>query len=70
MLYLIFFKLRMTAIHKLIPIDISILKELPKIANKYRLPNTKKAIIQLCTSVLPYIALWISMYFMVQEWGW
>jgi len=33
------------------------------IINKYQIPNTKKAILQLCSSFLPYISLWILMYF-------
>ncbi len=54
-------------------IDIDILKQLPKIASKYRLPSTKKAIVQMITSYLPYITLWVSMYYLVQFgrwWGW
>jgi omega-6 fatty acid desaturase (delta-12 desaturase) len=47
-------------------IDTSILKQLPKIASKYRMPNTKKAVIQMLTSFVPYITLRVSMYFLVQ----
>jgi omega-6 fatty acid desaturase (delta-12 desaturase) len=47
-------------------IDTSVLKQLPKIASKYRLPNTKKAVLQMLTSFVPYITLWVSMYYLVQ----
>lgn len=47
-------------------LDTTILKELPKIASKYRLPNTKKAILQMVTSFLPYLTLRVSMYYLVQ----
>lgn len=47
-------------------IDISILKQLPRIAAKYKLPSNKKAIWQLILSIVPYIALWVSMFYLVQ----
>jgi len=47
-------------------IDVSILKQLPRIASKYKLPNTKKAVLQMLTSFVPYITLWVSMYYLVQ----
>lgn len=51
------------------PIDSTILKQLPRIAIKYKLPDTRKAILQMATSFLPYLALRVSMYFLVQ-YGW
>lgn len=46
-------------------IDISTLKQLPSLVNKYRLPSFSQATVQSMTSFLPYIALWIAMYFLL-----
>jgi len=47
-------------------IDVSILKQLPRIASKYKLPNTKKAVLQIITSFVPYITLRVSMFYLLQ----
>ncbi len=39
------------------------LKDWPKIVSKYGRPDKKKAVIQLANTFLPFIALWILMYF-------
>jgi omega-6 fatty acid desaturase (delta-12 desaturase) len=39
------------------------LKNWKEIVKKYQEPNNKKAVIQLLTSFLPYLGLWVLMYF-------
>ena len=39
-----------------------VLKDWQKIVQKYQVPNTKKAVIQIFTSFLPFLALWALMY--------
>lgn len=45
--------------------DISILKQLPKLVSAYRRPSFSKATLQILYSFLPYIALWVAMYFLL-----
>ena len=46
---------------------LSALKNWKEIIKNYQIPDTKKAIIQLSNSFIPYIALWVLMYF---TWNW
>lgn len=39
------------------------LKHWKEIVSKYQVPNNAKAITQMCTTFLPFIALWVLMYF-------
>ena len=39
------------------------LADWPKIIKEYKRPSTPRAVLQLCTTFLPFIALWVLMYF-------
>ncbi len=45
-------------------IELSQLQQLPKIVKAYQLPNTKKAVVQILNSFLPFIGIWVAMYFL------
>ena len=45
--------------------DPAILKQLPAIVKAYQLPDTRKAVIQMLNSFLPFVAIWIAMYFLL-----
>ena len=47
-----------------------VLKNWPKIVEKYQLPNTKKAVIQVLNSFLPFIAIWALMYWSISYSYW
>ena len=42
------------------------LKDWPKMVIKYSQPDTKKAIIQLLNTFLPFVAIWILMYYSLE----
>ncbi len=46
-------------------VDINILKQLPSLVNKYRMPSFSQATLQSLTSFLPYVVLWLAMYFLL-----
>ncbi len=50
--------------------DPAILQRLPAIVKAYQLPDTKKAIIQILNSFLPFVAIWIAMYLLVDVSFW
>jgi acyl-lipid omega-6 desaturase (Delta-12 desaturase) len=50
--------------------DPAILKQLPAIVKSYQLPDTRKAVIQMLNSFLPFVAIWIAMYFLVDVSFW
>ncbi|MCB0528205.1 MAG: fatty acid desaturase [Saprospiraceae bacterium] len=45
--------------------DPAILQRLPAIVKAYQLPDTKKAIVQILNSFLPFIAIWTAMYLLI-----
>lgn len=45
--------------------DPSLLQQLPSIVKAYQLPDSKKATIQMLNSFLPFVAIWIAMYLLV-----
>ncbi|MEO0007480.1 MAG: hypothetical protein RJA20_1676 [Bacteroidota bacterium] len=45
--------------------DPAILKQLPSIVKAYQLPDNRKAIFQILTSFVPFVAIWVAMYFLV-----
>lgn len=50
--------------------DPQVLKQLPTIVKSYQLPNTRKAIIQILNSFLPFVAIWVAMYFLIDVSFW
>jgi len=50
--------------------DPQVLKQLPVIVKSYQLPNTRKAIVQILNSFLPFVAIWVAMYFLVDVSFW
>ncbi len=50
--------------------DPAILKQLPAIVKSYQLPDTRKAVVQMLNSFLPFVAIWIAMYFLVDVSFW
>ena len=50
--------------------DPQVLKQLPPIVKSYKLPNTRKAIIQILNSFLPFVAIWVAMYFLIDVSFW
>jgi omega-6 fatty acid desaturase (delta-12 desaturase) len=46
------------------------LKNWRKITSKYKKKSTKKAVLQILTSFLPFVAIWILMYFMIDVSMW
>ncbi|HAD11151.1 MAG TPA: fatty acid desaturase [Saprospirales bacterium] len=45
--------------------DPSLLQQLPSIVKAYQLPDSRKATIQILNSFLPFIAIWIAMYLLI-----
>jgi omega-6 fatty acid desaturase (delta-12 desaturase) len=45
--------------------DPAVLKQLPAIVKNYQLPNTKKAVIQIFNTFLPFVAIWVAMYLLL-----
>ncbi len=50
--------------------DPTLLQRLPAIVKTYQVPNTRKATIQVINSFLPFIALWIATYFLLDVSFW
>ncbi|MFN0174402.1 MAG: fatty acid desaturase family protein [Saprospiraceae bacterium] len=50
--------------------DPQVLKQLPPIVKSYQLPNTRKAVIQILNSFLPFVAIWVAMYFLIDVSFW
>lgn len=50
--------------------DPSILKQLPSIVKPYQLPDTRKAVTQVLNSFLPFVAIWVAMYFLLDVSFW
>lgn len=50
--------------------DPAILQRLPAIVKAYQLPDTKKAVIQILNSFLPFVAIWIAMYLLIDVSFW
>jgi len=46
--------------------DPSIYQQLPAIVRRYQVPDHKKASVQVLNSFLPFIGIWIAMYYMLQ----
>jgi omega-6 fatty acid desaturase (delta-12 desaturase) len=46
-------------------LDPALLQHLPAVVRSYQTPNFRKANIQILTSFLPFIALWVAMYFLL-----
>ncbi len=47
-----------------------VLQNWPQIVKKYQAPNVKKAVIQILNSFLPFLALWVAMYFSLEVSYW
>ncbi len=45
--------------------DPAVLQQLPAIVKAYQLPDTKKAVIQMFNSFLPFVAIWVAMYLLL-----
>ncbi|MBK7937747.1 MAG: fatty acid desaturase [Lewinellaceae bacterium] len=50
--------------------DPAILQRLPAIVKTYQLPDTKKAVIQILNSFLPFVAIWTAMYLLIDVSFW
>jgi len=50
--------------------DPSLLKQLPAIVKSYQLPDTRKAVIQILNSFLPFVAIWVAMYLLIDVSFW
>lgn len=50
--------------------DPQILKQLPTIVKSYQRPDTRKAVIQMLNSFLPFVAIWVAMYFLIDVSFW
>jgi acyl-lipid omega-6 desaturase (Delta-12 desaturase) len=50
--------------------DAAILQRLPGLVKAYQLPDTKKATIQILNSFLPFLAIWVAMYFLLDVSFW
>lgn len=50
--------------------DPNLLKQLPSIVKSYQLPDTRKAVIQILNSFLPFVAIWVAMYFLLDVSFW
>jgi acyl-lipid omega-6 desaturase (Delta-12 desaturase) len=51
-------------------VDASVWQKLPQIVKSYQIPNFKKATIQIINSFLPFIAIWVAMYLLVDVSVW
>jgi omega-6 fatty acid desaturase (delta-12 desaturase) len=45
--------------------DPALLQRLPAIVKAYQLPDTKKAVIQILNTFLPFVAIWVAMYLLL-----
>ena len=45
--------------------DPAVLQQLPALVKAYQLPDTKKAVIQMFNSFLPFVAIWVAMYLLI-----
>ncbi|MEO6759330.1 MAG: fatty acid desaturase [Saprospiraceae bacterium] len=45
--------------------DPAVLQQLPALVKAYQLPDTKKAVIQMFNSFLPFVAIWVAMYLLL-----
>jgi len=50
--------------------DPQVLQQLPAIVKSYQLPDTRKAVIQILNSFLPFVAIWVAMYFLIDVSFW
>ncbi len=50
--------------------DPQVLKQLPSIVKSYQLPDTRKAVIQILNTFLPFVAIWVAMYFLTDVSFW
>ena len=50
--------------------DTAILQKLPVIVKAYQLPNSRKATIQILNSFLPFLAIWVAMYLLLDVSFW
>lgn len=55
----------MGAIKQPLYLDTELLRRLPAIAKKYQLPDTRKATIQILNTFLPFVAIWVAMYLLL-----
>lgn len=51
-------------------VDPQILKQLPAIVKSYQLPDTRKAVVQILNSFLPFVAIWVAMYLLIDVSFW
>ncbi len=45
--------------------DPAVLQQLPALVKAYQIPDTKKAVIQIFNSFLPFVAIWVAMYLLL-----
>jgi len=45
--------------------DPAVLQQLPALVKAYQLPDTRKAVIQMFNSFLPFVAIWVAMYLLL-----
>jgi omega-6 fatty acid desaturase (delta-12 desaturase) len=50
--------------------DPALLQRLPAIVKAYQIPNTQKAVTQVLNSFLPFVAIWIAMYLLIDVSFW
>ncbi len=50
--------------------DPALLQRLPAIVKAYQLPDTKKAVIQILNTFLPFVAIWVAMYLLLDVSVW
>ena len=50
--------------------DPAVLQQLPALVKAYQLPDTKKAVIQIFNSFLPFLAIWVAMYLLLDVSVW
>jgi acyl-lipid omega-6 desaturase (Delta-12 desaturase) len=50
--------------------DPATLRQLPAIVKAYQLPDTRKAVVQMLNSFLPFVALWVAMYLLLDVSFW
>lgn len=51
-------------------VDASVWQKLPQIVKSYQIPNFKKATIQIINTFLPFIAIWVAMYLLIDVSVW
>ena len=50
--------------------DPAVLQQLPALVKAYQLPDTRKAVIQMFNSFLPFLAIWVAMYLLLDVSVW